>query len=340
MQHGLKYIKGKYMEIAIKELKNLTEKALKKQRYNDEEILVISDALLYAQLRGNNQGVVKLIGAGMPKNKNAGEITIVKETQTSALIDGSQNQAMLVMKKAIQVTLRKAQQTGFGIVGTFNTSTSSGAIGYYTKQLANNGFIGFAFARSPEKVAAHGSFDPFFGTTPLSIAIPADPMPLVLDMSTATISFFGLMEANTSGETIADDLVYDPDGNPTTNPSLGMQGAIRSFDRAFKGTALGMMTEILAGPLVGAGFSGIEDSKNNRGHLVFAINPDLLGDREALTKNLSLMIEKIKNSKRLPGFEHILVPGERGNTISEKALSFGKIDIEENLLSALKMEGE
>ena len=73
------------MEIAIKELKNLTEKALKKQRYKDEEILVISDALLYAQLRGNNQGVVKLIGGGMPKNKNAGEITIVKETQTSAL---------------------------------------------------------------------------------------------------------------------------------------------------------------------------------------------------------------------------------------------------------------
>ena len=328
------------MKIAIKELGKLTANALKNQGYNDEEISVISDALLYAQLRGNNQGVVKLIGAGMPKNQNAGDITIVKETPVSARIDGSQNQAMVVMKKAVQVTLEKVQQRGFGIVGTFNTSTSSGAIGHYTAQLAEKGFIGFAFARSPEKVAAHGSYEPVFGTDPLSIAIPADPMPLVLDMSTATISFFGLIEANTAGETIADDLVYDPDGNPTTDPGLGMKGAIRSFDRAFKGTALGMMAEILAGPLVGAAFSGIGDSKKNRGHLIFAIDPELLGERETFTQNISKMIEKVKNSKRLPGVEQILVPGERGYAIAQKALSSGKINIEDNLLSALKKAAE
>ena len=29
------------------------------------------------------------------------------------------------------------------------------------------------FARSPERVAAHGSYEPVFGTNPLAIAIPA-----------------------------------------------------------------------------------------------------------------------------------------------------------------------
>jgi hypothetical protein len=49
----------------------------------------MKDVLLYAQLRGNNQGVVKIIGLGMPKNPNAGEIKIAKETPISARIDGS-----------------------------------------------------------------------------------------------------------------------------------------------------------------------------------------------------------------------------------------------------------
>ncbi|MFH2090774.1 MAG: Ldh family oxidoreductase [Pseudomonadota bacterium] len=324
------------MKITIKELKTLTENALKNQGYNDEEIPVISDALLYAQLRGNNQGVVKLIGAGMPKSPDAGEMKIVKETPISARIDGNCNQAMVVMKKAVQITLEKARKSGFGIVGTFNTSTSSGAIGHYTSQLAEQGFIGFAFARSPERVAAHGSYEPVFGTDPLSIAIPAKPMPLVFDMSTAAISFFGLIEANTAGKPIADDLVYDANGNPTTDPGMGMKGAIRSFDRGFKGTALGMMAEILAGPLVGAAFSGIGDSKKNWGHLIFAIDPDLLGDRKTFIRNVAQMIEKVKNSKKLPNVQEILVPGERGGKIVQKALETGEIEIEDNLLKGLK----
>ena len=56
------------MKIKISELEDLTTKALKRNGYHDDEIPVLKDVLLYAQLRGNNQGVVKLIGKGMPRN--------------------------------------------------------------------------------------------------------------------------------------------------------------------------------------------------------------------------------------------------------------------------------
>lgn len=44
----------------------------------------------------------------------------------------------------------KAKEHGFGMVGTFNTSTSTGSIGYYAKTIADAGLIAFCFAQSPE----------------------------------------------------------------------------------------------------------------------------------------------------------------------------------------------
>ena len=66
------------MKIELKELEALTTKALKNCGYDDAETATIREMLLYAQLRGNNQGVVKLIGKGIPKNPNAKGIAIEK----------------------------------------------------------------------------------------------------------------------------------------------------------------------------------------------------------------------------------------------------------------------
>src|SRR4030042_893694 len=325
------------MKITINELEKLTSQALKNYGYDAAEIRIITDVLLYAQLRGNNQGVVKLIGLGMPKNPNAGEIKIVKETPISARIDGSQNQAMVVMAKALTIAIEKAKKSGFGIVGTFNTSTSSGAVGYYANRIAQERLIGFVFGRSPERVAMYGSYEPVFGTNPIAIAVPAEPSPVVLDMSTAAISFFGLVEARTAGRQIPDDLAYDAEGCPATDPVAAIQGAIRSFDRSYKGSGLGMMAEILAGPLVGAAFAGIGESKQNWGHLVFAIDPDLLGDCSEFIKNVGKMMDKIKASKKLPDVEEIFVPGEQGARLFRQCEESGAIEIEENLLKGLRI---
>jgi len=60
---------------------------------------------------------------------------------------------MLVVGKAVEIVKEKAKKSGFAIAGTFNTNTSSGAIGYYASRLAAEGLIGLAFSRSPLRVA-------------------------------------------------------------------------------------------------------------------------------------------------------------------------------------------
>lgn len=324
------------MKITVEELEELTSRAIEKYGYKDKEVQVIRDVLLYAQMRDNNQGVVKLIDKGIPKDPQAGEIVVEKETPVSARINGNKNHAMLVVSKAVDIVEEKARAHGFAIAGTFNTNTSSGAIGYYASRLARRGLIGFTFGRSPERVAVYGSFEPVFGTNPLAIAIPTENDPIVLDMSTAATSYFGLVEAVTAGRDIPSDFAYDAQGMPTTDPQKAIAGAIRSFDRSYKGSGLALIAEILAGPLVGAAFCGIGNSKGNWGHLIFAIDPEILIDRNELIENVSAIVRKVKSTKKLQGVEEIFVPGEKENRLARERRETGLIDVEDNLLAALR----
>lgn len=324
------------MKISIKELEELTCRAIEHYGYRDKEVHIIMDVLLYAQMRDNNQGIVKLIDKGIPKDPKAGEMVIEKETPISARINGNKNHAMIVVSRAVDIVAQKARDRGFAVAGTFNTNTSSGAIGYYASRLAKQGLIGFTFSRSPERVAVHGSYEPVFGTNPLAIAIPTASDPVVLDMSTAATSYFGLVEAVTAGKDIPADFAYDNQGLPTTDPKKAIAGAIRSFDRSYKGSGLALIGEILAGPLVGAAFCGLGDSKGNWGHLIFAIDPELLTDRRELAENVSAMVRKVKSTKKLQGVEEIFVPGEKENRLAGERQKTGLIDVEDNLLAALR----
>lgn len=328
------------MKISIRELEELTTRAVRNYGYREDEIRIISEVLLYAQLRGNNQGVVKLIGKGIPRDPAAGEIRIEKETPVSVRINGNRNHAMLVVRKALDMVIDKAKLSGFAIAGTCNTNTSSGAVGYYAAELAKQGLVGFVFGRSPERVAMYGSYEPVFGTNPLAVGIPAEPDPIVLDMSTAAISFYGLVEADTAGIEIPSDAAYDAEGRPTTIPREAIRGAIRSFDRSHKGSGLALVGEILAGPLVGAAFCGLGDSKGNWGHLIYAIDPGILGDRDEFIANVNRIIARIKSTKKLPGVTDIYVPGERGAMLARDRQARGELEIEANLLAELRKVAE
>lgn len=279
---------------------------------------------------------MKLIGKGMPKNKEAGEIKVQKETKLSALLDGAGNQGMVVMTQAVDMAMKKAKEHGFGIAGTFNTCTSTGAIGYYADKIARQGLLGFVFAGSPETVAMHGSYQPIFGTNPLAIGVPTSGDPVVLDMATAAMAWFGLVQAKTAGQKIPGDVAYDGEGMLTTDPAKAMEGAIRPFDRSYKGGGLALIVEVVTGPLVAASFAGVGNTAGSWGNLVYVIDPELLVDRDEFARNASRLVEQVKATKKQKDVEEIYVPGERGNKQTKSVMKAGEVEIEENLWSELK----
>ncbi|MCP4608207.1 MAG: hypothetical protein GY845_05785, partial [Planctomycetes bacterium] len=117
------------MKIPIQELCNLSQRAIIKYGYSEEEAKIILDMLMYAQMRGNDQGIVKLIGEGIPKNAKAQSPTIEKETPTTAIINANLSMEAIAMEQAVIMVIKKANEMGIAIVGIHTGAGSSGAVG-------------------------------------------------------------------------------------------------------------------------------------------------------------------------------------------------------------------
>jgi len=322
------------MRISVQELESLSIKALSKYGYSEDESTIILDMLMYAQMRGNDQGIVKLIGAGMPKNKEAKKPTVEKETPTTAIIDANLSMEALAMEEAVNLVIKKAAEMGIAIVGTHRGDGSSGAVGYWSRKVADAGFIGLTMSSYPYgMVPPHGSYEPLFCTNPMAWAVPTNEGPIVLDMSSSGISYYGLIEAKTQGVQVAEGLGYDKDGNETTDPARIMEGAIRPFDKGVKGAGLALMVQIIGGALVGGDFLNESD---NDGNVVLAINPEALIGTERFIEETTKIANAVKESKKLPGVEEVMVPGQRGDRIRQQILDQNEIEIEENLLMSLR----
>ncbi len=315
------------MKVTLDQLRAVTRRAIAAQGYAAADTEVILEIILYAQLRGNNQNVIKLLGAGMPANPAAGEIAIIKETKLSALLDGAWNQGMVVLSRATDLAMQKAQAHGFGIVGSRRSNSPTGAIGFYARRLAEAGLLAFVCSGSPELMAMHGSYEAFFGTNPLAIGIPTAQQPIVLDMATAAIAWYGIHLAAAEGERIPEGVAYDAAGQFTTDPSAALAGAIAAFG-GYKGAALAMVVEVLTRPLLGA-TRNPDGTKRDWGNLVFAIDPELLADDlAAFQAGASDLVARIKQLKRLPGVDELLVPGERGDRTKQAIQAAGAIEID------------
>lgn len=323
------------MKISVGDLKTTTMQALQKSGYPEAEASIILDVLMYAQMRGNNQGVVKLVGAGMPRDAKAYPMKIIKESAVSALLDGGRNQAMLAMKWATELAIEKARATGLSIVGTNNTFTSTGAIGYFAGLIAQTGLVGIVASGSAEYVAMHGSYEPIFGTNPFAIGVPAgEGNPIVFDMATSAIARFGIIEAKTAGRSLPDGVAYDKHGQITNDPAAALEGAIRTFG-GYKGAALSLVVDLMTHQLLLTSRTA-EGRKQDSGNLVLVIDPELMLDRDTFSTNVAEYVERIKATRRLPGVDEILVPGERGDRILSEAVATGQIEIDDALWAALQ----
>ena len=326
------------MHISIQELESLSKRVILTYGYSEEEATIILDMLMYAQLRGNNQGIVKLIGAGMPKNKDAQAPTVEKETAATAIINANLSMEAIAMEKAVAMVIEKAKVAGIAIVGVHTGDGSSGAVGYWSRKIADAGLIGITMSSYPwPMVPPHGSYEPLFCTNPIAWGVPTENEPIVLDMSSSGISYYGLVEAKTQGVQVAEGLGFDKDGNETTDPAEIMGGALRPFDKGFKGAGLALMVQIIGGALVGGDFL---DKTDNDGNVVIAIDPEAMIGMQTFIEETTKMTRAIKQAKKLEGVDEVMVPGERGDRIRSKILDSNQIEIEDNLLETLRRVAE
>ena len=319
------------MKVKLQDLRDKVMAGVKKLGYEGEDAKVISDVLLYAQLRGNNQGITKIATGGVPRASEVEEYKVIKKDRCGAQVSGGH--AMVATENAVQLACELAGEHGIGLVGSNHTFSSSGAIGYFSRNVADLGYIGLVCVGTPPFVAPFGSAEAKMGTNPLSYAFPTKDGVVVFDTTTAASAFFGVVEAKLKGEQLPEGIGFDSEGEPTTDPAKVLEGSVATL-AGHKGFGLSLLVQVLGGPLVDASFINTNKEKG-AGTFVLAIDPGLLVSKDQFMKESAELVSDIKSAKPLTGSEGVLLPGERGDMRAKEIERNGEIEIADPIWNEL-----
>ena len=133
--------------------------------------------LLRADLYGiESHGIQRLyryykhVTTGIIDGHAKGEV--VFETPVSAVIDGHNGMGHLISRDAAQLSVRKAKETGIGLV-TVRNSNHYGIAGYYAEMAAGAGLIGFSCTNSEAIMVPTHARLAMLGSNPIACAVPA-----------------------------------------------------------------------------------------------------------------------------------------------------------------------
>jgi LDH2 family malate/lactate/ureidoglycolate dehydrogenase len=149
--------------------------------------------------------------------------------------------------------------------------------------LAEAGFVVWAFVVGQSSVAPHGGTRRLMGTNPIAFGWPRPGRaPFVFDFATSAAARGEVELKRLAGEELPQGWALDADGAPTIDPAAALAGALLPFG-GHKGSALSMMVELIAGPLIGEATSSrvaemdIHDGgPPPGGELFIAIDPKLI----------------------------------------------------------------
>ncbi len=318
------------MRIAITELRDKVLGTLL-AAFPLQEAAEVADYLVWAEMSGiHTQGIVKLAGTEplqgiVPR----GEVHVERDTSLSQLINANAHPAPFVSNMATRVAIAKAKEHGFALVGVHNFFSSNGALAYYGEVIARSGLIGMVMARSPGAVAPFGTIDPLFGTNPVCFAFPTLDQPLVFDTATSAMTWYGLVVARANGDRIPQGVAIDHSGKPTVDPDAAMKGALMPFDGSYRGSGLGMVVEIMAGPLAASAHCDCNTFAEEWGSSFLALDPALLVDPGRFRADVSDLMEVVRNARRMGGAPVPRLPGERARKSWELAQGRGTVDVDQ-----------
>src|SRR5690242_851306 len=292
----------------------------------DDDANTLGELLAEADLRGSDTHGVFRMPAYCKRIKAGGvnarpDIRVVSERASAALIDGDNGMGHLVMKRAAEIAVAKAKETGVGWVGARMSNHAGPAQLYAMMPLAHD-MIGLYFAvGSNNHLPPWGGLESLLGTNPIAIAVPAGDEPaVVMDMS-PTVTAYGKVRLKAlRGEQMPVGWMIDKQGKPLTDPKRADEGHLLPIGE-YKGYALALMIGLLAGSLNRAAFgrdvidfNKFPDAVTNTGQSIVALSVEAFAPVAEFKRSVDAMVRTLRSSPRLPGVERIWLPGEQSHT--------------------------
>ena len=303
-----------------------------------EDAIICADVLLESDKRGiESHGVNRFkpiyldrIKAGIQNPVTNFEI--IKETETTAVVDGHDGMGQVIGHKAMSMAIEKAKKYGMGMVVVRN-SCHYGIAGYYTSMATKAGCIGLTGTNARPTVAPTFGVQGAFGTNPLTLGVPTDEaFDFNFDAASSTYQNGKLEYYARIGKDAPKGALVNLEGEAYEGTS---EDALKTMARGeaalctlggpgeegcgYKGYGFAMFVELLSAALqdghYGQYLTGKDENGNKRpfglGHFFIAIDTEHFLGEEACRKNAGDIIREVRSVKKAPGAERIYSAGEK-----------------------------
>ncbi len=303
----------------------------------EEDAKVCADVLLESDKRGiESHGVNRFkpiyldrIKAGIQNPVTNFEV--VKETRTTAVVDGHDGMGQVIGVKSMNMAIEKAKEYGMGMVVARN-STHYGIAGYYATMASRAGCIGITGTNARPSIAPTFGVENMLGTNPLTFGMPTDEeFPFVLDCATSITQRGRIEYYSRIGKSTPSGMVIGRDGQPQTNSdqilsdlntgkaALAPLGGIGEELAGYKGYGYATVVEILSAALQQGNFlralTGIGEQGEkipfHLGHFFIAIDTEAFMGLDSFKKTCGDILRDLRGSVKAPGEDHIYTAGEK-----------------------------
>ena len=302
-----------------------------------EEAVICADVLMESDRRGiESHGCNRFKAIYIDRmlegiQKPVTEFEIIRETPTTAVVDGHDGMGMIIGFRSMQMAMDKAKKYGMGMVAARN-STHYGIAGYYTTMATKQGLIGITGTNARPSIAPTFGVENMLGTNPLTFGFPTDEaFPFVLDCATSITQRGKIEYYARTGMDTPKGMVIGQDGEAMTDSNqilidltkgsaaLAPLGGIGEELGGYKGYGYATVVEILSAALQAGSYlkllSGIgeqgEKQPYHLGHFFIAIDPEAFLGLESFQKITGDILRSLRSSKLAPGEERIYTAGEK-----------------------------
>lgn len=155
--------------------------------------------------------------------------------------------ASAIARPALIETVRRSGIVAMAVVNTRHFS----ALWADIEPLVDAGLVAWCFVVGQCSVTPHGGTRRLMGTNPIAFGWPRpEGGAYLFDFATSAAARGEVELKRNAGEQLPEGWAIDDAGNPTTDPAKALEGALLPFG-GHKGSALSMMVELVAGPLIG-----------------------------------------------------------------------------------------
>jgi LDH2 family malate/lactate/ureidoglycolate dehydrogenase len=300
-------------------LREFTSKILAAAGTEPEEANWVADCLVLSNLKGVDShgvqqipGYVKAIEDGVLKPGS--QPTLIRERAATTFYDGNWGYGYSVAREVMEKTIEKAREAGSAFSG-IRKIHHIGRVGKWAEMALDHDMIGIASQPGGVYIAPWGGIERKLPIAPIAFAVPCGKhKPIVVDMSLGPIAGGRTGILAVRGQKVPLGWYIDDEGKPHDDPALfrdgkGAQMPLGQEGLGYKGMALSMMINLLAGPLLGHVVT--KDKAFNRcGVFLGAIDIEAFTPLEIFKEGVDALIDDMKSSRLAPGFDEIMVPGE------------------------------